>query len=263
MVLAFTTRISFRLRRRRFAKGAPLMHAHVRRSLVVSIHLFCFASLGCVQLPFYVPTMNVVPPVKSGCESADVHAFRVDITDVVELKDGPPPECTFSGSNREIYELSRIPLAAGGAVPKQVGMSVDHGWCYVGFFNLVNTWTSHSVAIRMYRPGFETIELKAGQTLHALEWIEAPDLAAQEKAVDDLLGVAILDRASTKSAKQDIRLEPGTKSSAHRDALLFAAREYERLAKTLSADDVGAPDVNARLREKAQRVRALANGKAL
>jgi hypothetical protein len=51
-----------------------------------------------------------------------------------------------------------------------------------------------------------------------MAWNPAPGLDAQERALDALLPPK--------------RLEPGSTSAAHREALLFGAAEYERLEAT-------------------------------
>jgi hypothetical protein len=231
------------------------MAALAHRLCVGGIALVCFASQGCVQMPFYVPEVNVVPAVNAGGDGGDVHAFRVDLTDRVALKEGPPPNCVVRGENAETVELTKIAVSAGGTMPKQVALSWAHGWCYVGFWNYVNAYTSHSVAVRLYRPGYETIELKPGESPRDLRWTEATDLAAREKAVDDLLGVSPLEQGKTLSAEQQRRLQPGTKSAAHRESLLFAAREYERLARGAADAE---PELRGRLVDKAERLKALA-----
>jgi hypothetical protein len=231
----------------------------IRRLIACSMGLICLPAAGCLQIPFYVPEFNSVPAVNPGCDGKDdLHAFRVDVTQTMELKEGRGPNYTVRGENFENFELTRIETAPGGTTSTQRGVSAATGWCYVGFWNYCSSYTSHSIAVRLYRRGYETIELKPGQPASALQWQEATSLAAQEKAVDDLLGVSPLERIDAKSSQQQRRLESGTKSAAHREALLFAAREYERLAGRTDLDD---PIVGARLIDKANRLKALAKGR--
>jgi hypothetical protein len=72
--------------------------------------------------------------------------------------------------------------------------------------------------------------------------------------------VSPLERIDPKVSTQQRRLEPGTKSVGHRDALLFAAREYERISRTVSPDQQE-PETRARLIDKANRLRAMAKGR--
>ncbi len=226
------------------------------RAWVGGACVFCLACAGCVQMPFYVPELNVVPGARSGCDAREVHAFRVDIAEHQELKEGPPPNFHVRGENFADCELRRIAVSAAGTVPRQTDLSCKHGWCYVGFFNNITSYTGHRVVVRLYRPGYETVELKAGESADAVQWREADDLAAQERAIDDLLGVSPLAKVDAKSSEQQRRLVPGKTSAAHRNVLLFCAREYERLAGGAVPDETA-----DRLAEKAQRLRALADGK--
>jgi hypothetical protein len=216
-------------------------------------------SAGCLHVPFCTPEFSSVPAVNAGTDKLDLHAFRVDVTQTMDLKEGPGPNYLVRGENFEKFELTQIETAPGGTTPPQRGMSAATGWCYVGFWNYCSSYTSHSIAVRLYRPGYETIELKPGQPAIALQWHEAADRAAQEKAVDDLLGVSPLERIDPKSSQQQRLLESGTKSAAHRESLLFAAREYERLARAM-APDLDDPVLHARLIDKSNRLKALAKG---
>jgi hypothetical protein len=232
-----------------------------RRSIIGGICIVGLTAVGCVQVPLWAPEINVVSSVKPGCDGTEVHAFRVDVTDKILIKEGATPAQPTRGENTEGYELTRIPLTAKAAVPRQVGVSCAYGWQYVGFFNYPIACTSHSVAVRLYRPGYETVELKPGQAPDEVVWNEAADLAAQEQAIDDLLGVSLLATKESRSANQQRRLEPGTKSAAHRQALLFGVREYERLAQAVPDDDGDGREIQARLLAKARRLRTLADGK--
>jgi hypothetical protein len=237
------------------------MNALLRKLLFGVLCIPCLGSAGCIQVPFYVPEFTSVPSVNPGCSPKDdLHAFRVDVTQRVDVKEGPGPEHARHGENFENFELTKVQPASGGATPQQVGVNASFGWCYVGFWNYCTSFTSHSIALRLYRAGFETIELKPGQPTSELQWQPATTLAAQEKAVDDLLGVSPLERVDPKASTQQRRLESGTKSAAHRDALLFAAGEYERISRTVSPD-LQEPEARARLIDKANRLRAMAKGR--
>lgn len=231
-----------------------------RRLILGGVCLACLGSTGCLQVPFYLPEYGKVSATRPGCEPREVHAFRVDVTQKIELKDGPPPEFKTTGTNVENLQLTRIPLADDGTTPSQVAFNCASGWTYVGFWNFVNTCTSHAVAVRLYRPGFETIELKAGHDPREMQWHEALHLAAQERAIDNLLGANPLETSKSLSNELQRRLEPGSKSTAHRDALLFASREYERIARAVSPDELDGSAFRARLMEKSRRLKSLADG---
>jgi hypothetical protein len=235
------------------------MNASLRRVLFGVLWIPCLGFTGCIQVPFYVPEFTSVPSVNPGCGPEDLHAFRVDVTQRIDVKEGPGPEHTRHGENFENFELTQIQPSRGGATPQQVGVNASFGWCYVGFWNYCTSFTSHSIALRLYRAGFETIELKPGQPTSELQWQPATTLAAQEKAVDDLLGVSPLERVDPKVSTLQRRLEPGMKSAAHHDALLFAAREYERIARAVSPE-LQEPVARARLIDKANRLKLMAKG---
>ncbi len=119
--------------------------------------------------------------------------------------------------------------------------------------------------MRLYRRGFETAELKPGQRVSDT-WTTATDLAAKEKAVDDLLGVSPLQSTSPLKPitgtgfRSPPALELGTKSSGHREALLFAAGEYEWVAHQAAELDAEEQAIRSRVLAKARRLHDLANG---
>jgi hypothetical protein len=232
-----------------------------RRGLGSGVCLVCLVSLGCLQVPVCMPEMSIVPAVGPGAKADEVFAFRVDVTDREEVKEGRSAATPIRAENLQLLALSRLPWSMSGTTPPQVSMTCATGWCTVGFWNYFNSLTMHSIAVRLYRPGFETIELRPGQAPYDLRWAEAPDIAAQEKALDDLLGVSPLELDRPVSELQQRRLENGTKSPAHRKALDFAAREYERLANAASRDGADAQDVVPRLFAKAQRLKKLADAR--
>lgn len=97
----------------------------------------------------------------------------------------------------------------------QVKPSLSYGLAYPLLVANGLSHSSHTVAVRIYRPGYELVEIAS--------WQAPPDLRC--KRVDDVFGQAhALDRLYSWP------LEPGSASEAHREALLFGATEYERLA---------------------------------
>jgi hypothetical protein len=130
-----------------------------------------------------------------------------------------------------------------------------------------------TLAVRLYRPGFQTMEVKAWDKSPPLQWSEARDLLAQEKAIDDLL----MDPATPKweyiaskgmepaqppvgqsrftwweqkdQKSPPLGLQPGAVSPSQRQALVFAANEYQRLA----ASPNGMSPTNQAVRERLQK----------
>jgi hypothetical protein len=217
------------------------------RCVFAGMSLLCLLSAGCMQVPFCFPEINYVPSLAAQCKSSEVHAFRVDVTQTTEVKDG-------RGEVVEREELSRLRTSVDGTVSSQLALSFSSGWRYVGVVNFTSSTTEHGLALRLYRPGYETILLTAGQTMQELQWRQAPDLKSQIKAIDDLMHGSKLNPTSAVSVRQ--ALEPGAKSAAHKAALQFGASEYERLAR-----DAESSQSRRDLLDEAGRLRRLADAK--
>jgi hypothetical protein len=110
-----------------------------------------------------------------------------------------------------------------------------------------------------------------------LQWTEARDLVAQEKAIDDLLAdpaaptrmpqAGVSATLSSEELARSMRpswweqkdervpthlaLQPGSVSPTQKHALLFAANEYQRLAETPTAKSLNMRDLRERLQQKA------------
>jgi hypothetical protein len=217
-----------------------------------------------MQVPLCIPELSYVGPVDLGTAGADVHAFRVDVTEktVVNIDQN----LKSAGGGVTYYEFTPMQLSARSTTSLQWDVSWAYGWRCIGLWDYWPTLTTHSVAVRLYRRGFETTELRPGAGVPD-DWNEAADLAAQEKAVDDLLGVSPLKSTSPlklvkgTGAHSPPALELGTKSPGHQQALLFAAGEYEWLAHQTSEHDVEEQAIRARLLNKARRLHELAKGK--
>jgi hypothetical protein len=217
--------------------------------------LLCLMAAGCMQVPYFLPEINYAPGVDAKCKRDQVHVFRVDVTQKTEIKEGLQ---SVSGKVVEYQELTRIRTNADGTTSPQLGVTFASGWRYVGVVNFTSSSTEHGVTLRFYRPGYQTIAFKPGEGMRELEWREAPDLEAQIKAVDDLVRGSTLNN-SKKTITATQVLEPGTKSAAQREALLFGASEYERLARDLT--DAEEREIRGDLLKEARRLRGLADGK--
>lgn len=182
---------------------------------------------GCI--PVAIPTVDYTPPVSLEARRDEVHAFRVDITN---MKHDLP-------WGLEFQELSEIPATNSDEVPAQVKPSITNGIVVVGIALNYFYGTSHDMALRLYRPGYELIEIKSWQQKNRVVWKPAADAAAQEHAVDELVPASWVSNGSV--------------SRAHANALLYGASEYERLAK-----DAGAEMDRNRLSAKANKLREIA-----
>jgi hypothetical protein len=240
------------------------MHIPLQRFILACGCLVCLALPGCMEFPLCIPEVNYVAPVDLGSSGAEVQAFRVDVTEktVVNIDHN----LKSAGGGVSYYELTPMRVSASGRTSLQWDASWAYGWRCIGLWDYWPTLTTHSVAVRLYRRGYETAELRPGQD-GPDDWTEAPDLAAQEKAVDDLLGVSPLKSTSPLKPVKGIgehsppALELGTVSSGHHKALLFAAGEYEWLASQLTDPDAHEQPIRTRLLAKARRLKDLAKGK--
>jgi hypothetical protein len=241
------------------------MHKPWRRCFLACVSLVCLSLPACMQVPLCIPELNYVTPVDLGKAGAEVQAFRVDVTEktVVNIDQNLKGQ----GGGITYYEFMPLLLSAAGTTSLQVDVSWAYGWRFFGLWNHWPTLTTHSVAVRLYRRGFETTELRPGQEEHDIVWKQTADLAAEEKAVDDLLGVSPLESTSplkpvrAYGVHSPPALELGTKSSGHRIALLFAASEYEWLAHQASEFDAEELAIRTRVLDKASRLQDLAKGK--
>jgi hypothetical protein len=195
-------------------------------------------------------------------------AFRIDI----EEKERPEPKAR--------YTLSPLPLDERGLIPHQFPfpptsatetavLKRDSQFTY---FGPAEVFCEFTVLVRVYRPGYRTIEIRAGDKTREWHWVPA-DFLEQEKAIDALLGVqpgpdgrwggwwkhgvraphSELGGSTWPGGQTigDYGLQPGSVSAKHREALLFAAGEYERLAKSCTTNSPTLEKARHRLERKA------------
>jgi hypothetical protein len=239
------------------------MHTLWRRIFLACVSLVCLALPACMEVPLCIPELSYVTPVDLGPTAAEVRAYRVDVTEktVVNID----KDYKTAGGGVAYYELSPMRLS-GSTTSLQYDVSCAYGWRFIGYWDHWPTLTTHSVAVRFYRRGYETVELRPGQGVPA-DWNKVTGLLAYEKAVDDLLGVSPLKCTSPlkpvvgTGTHSPPALELGTVSTGHREALLFAAAEYEWLAHQVPDPDAEEQAICNRLLEKGRRLRDLAQGK--
>ena len=112
------------------------------------------------------------------------------------------------------------------------------------------------------------MEVKAWDKSRPLQWLPAPDLLAQEKAIDDLLadpatpvpptlGRGVINPENNRWWNQKdqksppLGLQPGHVSPSQRHTLEFAAGEYQRLASSPPALAANMQANRERLQQKA------------
>ena len=210
--------------------------------------LICIPSLsGCI-FPYVGPSIAYTPSVKLDVPREEVRAFRVDIASSQDSPDWHGP--FLSQTNKE--RLSEVSISHRDEVPSQVKASVQHGIVLIGVISH-RMRECESVVVRLYRPGYELVEIGPWERTNRVEWKPAPELAAREKAVDQLFG-GRQGGPRRPAARFGCWQDVGSVSAAHREALLFGASEYERLAKLPSST----ADEQAVLHDKAKVMRDLA-----
>lgn len=204
---------------------------------------------GCLGGYVY-PTMAVVPRVPVGVHVADeVHAFRVEITDCKGSVD-------LSGTDD--YLFKELKINPGGTVPAQGLWRFGRGWWGI-YHNLGYRQRLHpTIRVRLYRPGYQTVEVQPWEWRGKVKWVEARTLADQEKAIDDLVssqGTNDLYRINPdvwSNDRSDYNVAP-PRRGVQREALEFVAGEFDRL--TLLAVRNGDTEAAARIRDKARQLR--------
>jgi hypothetical protein len=221
--------------------------------------LTAFLLPGCVtpNLCPYTPAVGFVSEQMVPNPDGSVRAFRIDF----EERERAAPKTR--------YTLTPIVLDERGTIPEQR--------------YLPSAWISESevrsdfaVKVRVYRPGYLTIEIRPGESSRKWEWLPA-DFRDQERAIDVLLGLSDAhpelgwgprgprsewpDSPGRIYIMQlgDFGLQPGSVAQAHRDVLLFAAGEYDRLAKSSDAKAPGMEKTRRRLENKANQIKQYAN----
>jgi hypothetical protein len=182
----------------------------MRRVVLLAVCLLCLPLLsGCLCCAY--PRLDGTREVQLASPPTEVRAFRVDVTEdrVVVLWGMMSGDHSAPKSYRR-EALSEVPVSDGGEVPWQLKASVSYSLLFPLFVVNAFEHSSHTLALRLYRPGYELVEIRSWEPTGPVVWKPVPDLEG---------GVLVLDR-----------LFKGACGS--RAALLFGASEYERLAMT-------------------------------
>ena len=185
---------------------------------------------GCF-FPFAYPKWSFVPSCDLGPEVNDIHAFRVDVT----------ADNGLFRSERGVYTVAEITPNPNGTIPAQSRITMERG-----FDILQQIGRLHDTRVRLYRPGYQLVELHSWESPDAIEWRQATDWRDQERAIDDLLARPALTPTFARN-NQERPLPPVTLGESR--TFVFASAEYERLA-TLAPTPADA----ARVRDKAHRL---------
>lgn len=197
----------------------------MQRALQICCCVVCLPFLcGCI-VPYAYPRLSYTPQFTVDVPRDELHAFRVDFTNHGADLDSFLPE-------DGLQQLSEISLDTTAKVPGQPKLSADHGFAVIGVALNYIVHTNHTVGLRIYRPGFELVEIHSWEDGDNIVWISAPDIAAQEQVLDRMFPIN--------------RLDHNCKAKQHTRAMLFGASEYDRLAgEALDVEDQN------RLRSKA------------
>ena len=197
---------------------------------ILLVCLVCLPSLcGCI--PYVGPSIDYTPRVKLEAPRDEVKAFRVDIASSQYSMGLSGPALTKANTER----LSEVPISYRDEVPGQAKASVQYGIVFIGPLTF-RLRESASVALRLYRPGYDLVEIVSWELTNRVEWKPAADLAAQEMSLARLFG-SNQDGRSQSAIRFGCCQEKGSVSAAHREALLFGASEYERLAQLPCSDE--------------------------
>lgn len=217
--------------------GRPLVSA-----LFAALTLFL---PGCIPLFYAYPSLSFIPPADLGPNHDHIYAFRVDIAD-----DESGPE--FAKPSH--YTFLPLHIKPEGDVPLQLKAAVDSGFFLKGPLRYTKQ-TRHTVRLRLYRAGYETVEIKSWQFGHPIEWKAIADPEAREKAIDALIAPTGPSVYASLAHAPFSHLEPGSVSREHRQALLFAANEYDCLSRAITLE----PSRREPLEAKARKLRELAD----
>jgi hypothetical protein len=217
----------------------------------------CFLFLaGCIPfVPCYYgyPSVSYVPGIDLGPEKGNARAIRVDVT---ENKN------SIEFAQNSVFEFMEVPISEKGSIGRQAQWEFDKGWIWNCVTQTYKGRTSHTLVMRLYRPGYQLIEVDSWKSLDHPVWKEAKTLEDQEKALDDLVSTtgprpnpfvpAIPGRINLDN------LAGGTTSEGHKNVLLYAATEYDRLAQSSLQAEKDADSIKQRMKDKGAKLRILA-----
>jgi hypothetical protein len=222
------------------------MRARIAAGLLIGL-----VPVGCLSVYPKLEHIPAVAAVAAGTTDDEFHAFRVEVTDTRAGYDSP---------NRTRMILTPLPVEPDGQVPGQYCLSLESSFqSDDGPIGPSDAHRWHGMRVRLYRPGYHLEERWPGSSDIIKVWPPAESLEAREKAVDDLFTTWTLGNYSGAVFTGRFgHVAPGGASKGHRESLLFAAGEYERVAALAIGIDGKSLAARERLLDKAARLRKLA-----
>jgi hypothetical protein len=225
------------------------------QTVPLRISTACLAALlcpcmfaGCAPLIYAYPKVHHFAVRDVNAATGDVRAFQQKTSrsgfDLLETQDVSLAPVRLADDVHKVSHTEITLKSYAGIVS-----ALSHGW-----------WTDHSVALRLYRPGYHLVVIEPGQEIERVHWTPAPTLAEQERAVDIFLS---LDRPPPRTLTSlhgssscpewgpplDVPSFPivdekpllpfleSRRSRREREVLRFAAGEYSRLAGILESQE--------------------------
>ena len=261
--------------------------------------------VGCGPLFLGSPEIHRFHAIDVVAPGTQVRAFRIDVEHGDPETGFPGASLSASeGNHADNWQLAAVAIPEDGRIPAKTFVTWHRRKAFEHWKRASGDPLSDRLRhepdtrLRLYRPGFETIEIRPWHKTDRLRWMPATDLAAREKAIDDLL--CTTDTEGSREVSSDIEgraselllgpwedalgsvsdrrsrnlprderlwplafghLRPGTASEDHRRALEFAAFEYERLADQEFSEGPQPDKIRARIRKKSVWLGELAAGK--
>ncbi len=198
---------------------------------------------GCMPVFYHDLSRTPAVPAAAAGEAIDeVHAFRVQASESHWGAEG--------ASSALQVRIQEVPFSTAGVLPRYWTCQFDYGWIsLLGCEDI----TMNGTALRLYRPGFATVEIPPGGPPPSVSGKRATDWKEQEQALDALVVPPTLLRAREKYQATPADPLWINSTPAYTKALIFVADEYERIAALV-------PDSHTadrqRLAQKSQRFRA-------
>lgn len=196
---------------------------HTTAHAVVGIVFCCLAS-GCLPIPYIYPKLSYIPPVSVSSTGDRVYVFRVQGT----FKQEQYNENFFISGQPAMVPHHKIRLLSTEdvqTISSQTCLTFEKG---IVWWPLFQSTEVHDLSLRLYRPGYKTVEFHGWTTPSKIIWEEVRGMTDQELALDRVWSCP---PAKWEEENRDLPESWRYKASKNsRTALAFLASEYERLA---------------------------------